>query len=155
MERVYNELTSIINSFYTKYKDLDENIASPQPTDREWSPKEIIGHLIDSASNNHQRFIRLQLIDELIFPDYFPDNKRWVEIAHYTEMDFADLLLLWKHYNLLIARIIRTVDPETLDNCWLLDGNKITLDFLIRDYLAHLQNHLQQFHDTVGHVNGR
>jgi len=154
MEKVYNELTEIIKAFYSKYKDLDDATASARPADGEWSAKEIIGHLLDSACNNHQRFVRLQLIDELIFPEYGAENQRWIEIAHYTEMDLIDLLLLWKQYNLLLSNIILKVDREALNNCWLHDGKRSTLEFLMQDYLRHLQNHLQQFEDTVKRAAG-
>lgn len=149
MEKVYNELTALINAFFTKYKDLDEKITAARPPGDAWGTKEIIGHLVDSACNNHQRFIRMQLKDKLIFPDYGADNQRWIQLAHYTEMSFTDLLLLWKQYNLLLAQIIRTVDPATMDHYWQIGEEKRTLAFLMKDYLSHLRNHLQQFEEAV------
>jgi hypothetical protein len=149
VKELASQLLETVNTFYSRYSNVDETSASARPGSEEWSVKEIIGHLIDSASNNHQRFIRMQLTDELIFPDYGRDNCDWVKIARYNEMNLSEVLLLWKQYNLLLAGIIKNLDPHVLEHYWLLDGEKVTLSFLAKDYLRHLKGHLQQFEDTL------
>jgi hypothetical protein len=153
MENVYNELNSIINIFYSKHKDLDNEITSKRLGADSWTLKEIMGHLIDSASNNHQRFVRLQITKELIFPDYSQDNSKWLEIEKYNEQNFSDIMLLWKQYNVLLENIIRKVDKSKLENYWELDGDKITLKDLIIDYVRHLKDHLKHFEDTYEEIN--
>jgi hypothetical protein len=136
-----DQLNSAVGAFYNRYRDLDDDSASKRPAESEWSPKEIIGHLIDSASNNHQRFVRLQIQERLVLPGYGPDNTRWVAIEHYNEMRFSDLLSLWRTYNILIEQIIRTADPEKLQNYWDRGESRTTLMDLMIDYLRHLKEH--------------
>ena len=153
MEKVYNELNSAVEAFYDKYKGLDNDITSKRIDADNWTLKEIIGHLIDSASNNHQRFVRLQIVNELIFPGYGQDNSKWLRIQKYNEMNFADLMLLWKQYNILIGQIIKEVDAGKLENQWInSEGDKNTLLDLMIDYVRHLKDHLQHFEQTLQRI---
>jgi len=138
-----------VAEFYGQYSGLDDALASKRPEKDTWSLKEVIGHLIDSASNNHQRFIRLQITDRLVFPDYGKDNLRWVELGHYNDIGFADLILTWKQYNLLLGKIMEEVDVSSLSNCWKTGGKEITLSELMIDYLRHLESHLVSFKNTL------
>ena len=154
MRDIYLELNSIINGFYDKYKDLDNEIASKKPGVDKWTLKEIMGHLIDSASNNHQRFVRLQIVDELIFPGYGKDNSKWLEIAKYNEMNFSDIMLLWKQYNILIGNIIKGADESKLENRWKnSEGDKKTLKDLMTDYVRHIKDHIKHFEETLEEIN--
>jgi hypothetical protein len=115
-----------------------------------WSIKEIIGHLIDSASNNHQRFVRLQLVEQLAFPDYGQDIIHWARIQNYQDRTWQELLGLWRHFNGQLAHIIRSVDPSCLTHVWMIDAqNSLTLFDLMTDYLKHLELHLDQITDTL------
>jgi len=143
------ELGAAVRAFYDRYHDLDDAPASRRPKEGGWSPKEIIGHLIDSASNNHQRFVRLQIQERLVFPDYGKDNMRWVAIEHYNEIGFNDLLRLWMLYNVLIENIIRRADPVKLQNCWVRGDSKTTLLDLMQDYVRHLKEHTASFGRTL------
>jgi hypothetical protein len=136
-----DELAAAVNAFYAGYHDLDDESASMRPEEGGWSPKEIIGHLIDSASNNHQRFVRLQIQERLVFPDYGKDNMRWVAIEHFNELGFKDLVSLWRLYNLLIEKIIRSADPAKLQNYWDRGESRATLLELMIDYVRHLKEH--------------
>jgi hypothetical protein len=144
-----DELGAVVRAFNDRYHDLDNASASRRPGEGSWSAKEIIGHLIDSASNNHQRFVRLQIQERLIFPDYGKDNLRWVAIEHFNEMGFSDLLAFWMLYNVLIENIIRTADPAKLQNYWDRGDSKTTLLDLMKDYLRHLKEHTASFQRTV------
>ena len=144
-----DELSAAAAAFYDRYRDLDDESASRRPQQGGWSPKEIIGHLIDSASNNHQRFIRLQIQEQLVFPGYGKDNERWVAIEHLNELSFSDVLSLWRYYNILIENIIRKVDPSKLQNYWDGDEGKKTLLELMRGYVDHLKDHLASFADVL------
>lgn len=112
----------------------------PQPG--KWAPIEILGHLIDSASNNHQRFVRLQYESEPTIV-YAPDQ--WVDYQGYIDREPAQLISFWVLYNLHLAEVIKRM-PETLsDNiCIVGKGEKVTLKWLVEDYLVHLDHHLKQ-----------
>ena len=115
-----------------------------------WSVKEIIGHLIDSASNNLQRFVRLQVSESLVFPDYSQDNNAWVSIQRYQEAPWDDLLSFWRLFNHQLSRVIRTTNQNCIAHEWILDENtSITLGDLMIDYLRHLRDHLQQIEDLI------
>jgi hypothetical protein len=139
--------------FYSQYSGLDDALTSKRLSKQSWSPKEIIGHLIDSASNNQQRFIRLQIVDQLVFPEYGKDNLKWVALGHYNDMDFADVLLTWKQYNLLIEKIIEEADVRCLSNCWKTGEKEITLINLMKSYVEHLEGHLDSFENTLRQLN--
>ncbi|MFA5064631.1 MAG: DinB family protein [Dehalococcoidia bacterium] len=143
------QLGDEVDAFYSKYRDLDDESASRRPGEDSWSPKEIIGHLIDSASNNHQRFVRLQIQEKLVFPGYGKDNMRWVTIEHYNDMRYGDVLSLWRAYNVLIGNIIRNADPAKLQNYWDGDEGKKTLLDLMTSYVDHLKGHLATFSITL------
>lgn len=78
--------------------------------------KQILGHLIDSASNNHQQMVRLQHSKDLLFfPDYRQDHDLWIALQDYQHADWTHLVLLWKFYNLHIIQVIHSVDVTKLD----------------------------------------
>ena len=119
-----------------------------------WSRKQIIGHLIDSAANNHQRFVRAQFTDHMVFPGY--EQEAWVEVQHYNDEPWTQLVQLWRLYNLhLLHVMINTPDAvrsqsrgsHTLDRiAWQTVSQRepATLEYFMRDYVAHLQHHLNQ-----------
>ena len=107
-----------------------------------WTRKQVLGHLIDSAANNHQRFIRLQHGDLRGFPGY--DQEFWVQAGAYQHSTWNDLLVLWRSYNLQLAMVIAHLDPATLSAQWV--DRQVSLEFLITDYVDHLQHHLRQIH---------
>jgi hypothetical protein len=150
LKKVADTIEQQINSAAEHWCALTDPILTFRPSEDAWSIKEIIGHLIDSASNNHQRFIRLQLVEELTFPDYGQDNIHWVRIQNYQNRAWEELLGLWRHYNLQLADIIRSVEPSCLNHLWQLDAEKrVTLFELMVDYLRHLEDHLDQINDTL------
>ena len=132
------------------WRDKPEPALKYRPEADAWSPKEIIGHLIDSASNNHQRFVRLQLTESLSFPDYGQDNIHWVTIQNYQERTWTELLDLWCAFDIHIAQIIRSVNPACLSHVWQVDPTtRYTLFDLMVDYLRHLKDHVNQIDDTL------
>lgn len=148
------EVASIIeqaaNSAAERWRALPDQTLTFRPSEDAWSIKEITGHLIDSASNNHQRFVRLQLAEQLTFPDYGPDNNHWVRIQNYQDRTWEEILGLWRHFNIQLAHIIRSVDPACLSHVWKVDlKSSFTLFDLMTDYLRHLEVHLDQITDTL------
>ena len=108
-----------------------------------WSRKEILGHLVDSASNNHQRFVRAQLQPRTSFPPYVQD--RWIEAQAYGERPWAELVELWRQYNRHLLHVMRRVPPTALANvCSVSEDEPSTLRDHMVDYVRHLQHHLGQ-----------
>jgi hypothetical protein len=107
-----------------------------------WSAKQVIGHLIDSATNNHQRFVRLQLEPELRLAGYAQES--WVSIQRYDLCGWNELLETWRVFNLHLAHVVEHIDPIHLPRPWHSANGPIPLGFLIEDYIAHLRHHLLQ-----------
>jgi DinB family protein len=125
----------------------------PRAADK-WSPKEIIGHLIDSASNNHQRFVRAQFTDDLIFAGY--EQEGWVRVQDYQGESWAELVQLWKLYNQHILHVMSLVPEEErrklrykhnlhqIASDSLSESEPVTLEWFMRDYVDHMKKHLGQ-----------
>jgi hypothetical protein len=125
----------------------------PRAVDK-WSPREIIGHLIDSAANNHQRFVRAQFTDDLVFAGY--EQEGWVRAQNYQQANWADLVELWRLYNQHILRVMSLVPDEArvklrykhnlhrIASDSLSENEPVTLDWFMRDYVEHMKKHLKQ-----------
>jgi hypothetical protein len=108
-----------------------------------WSRKQVLGHLIDSASNNHQRFVRVQLYEGLTLPGYAQDD--WVAVQHYQSQPWSQLIELWLAYNRHLLHLMRRVPQQKLGHTFEVgDSGPITLGFLMADYVRHLEHHLAQ-----------
>ena len=122
---------------------ISPEIAGKKLNPSSWSKKEIIGHLIDSAVNNHQRIVRAAQNIALDFPPY--NQNSWVEVQHYNEMDWNDLIELFVRLNLHICRVLEFLPDDVLSNpCNIGKENPVTLKFIIEDYLRHLKHHLDK-----------
>jgi hypothetical protein len=143
MEKIAHELIRLVEDASQKLKVIDDQTAARRPSAGEWSKKEIIGHLIDSAANNHQRFVRAQQEKALSLPGY--DQERWVALQGHQENDWHLLIELWRAYNLHLAHLIRRIDPQALATpCTIGSGVPVTLEFIVQDYLRHLRGHFAQ-----------
>ncbi len=108
-----------------------------------WSRRQVLGHLIDSASNNHQRFVRAMLADELAFPGY--DQAGNVRVQAVQDADWLLLVSLWASYNRYLAHVIGKLPEDKLDmSCRIGNGEPVTLRFVAVDYVEHLMHHLGQ-----------
>ncbi len=151
--------TTVVHAFGQLASVADE-AAATRPAPGKWSAKEIVGHLVDSASNNHQRFVRAQFQEDLVFPGYEQDE--WVVVQRYQDAPWQDLLTLWREYNLHIARVIEAIPLETRirehtrhnlhERAWhpIPPDRPATLDYFMRDYVGHLHHHLLQVQSLVG-----
>jgi len=133
---------------------MTDRQASLKPAPSKWSAKEILGHLIDSACNNHRRFVIVQQMDNLVFDGY--DQVHWVETQQYQSASWQDLIKLWRLYNEHIARIVDLIPPEILGKkhqlhnlhmvAWktIPENEPVTLYYFIDDYINHTEHHLKQ-----------
>ena len=108
-----------------------------------WSRKQNLGHLIDSAANNHQRFVRAQLEPRLEFPGYAQDQ--WVSTQNYQEETWGYLVACWAGYNRHLLHMLAQIPTEKLKHVCVIGGDDpVTLEFLANDYVRHLEHHLAQ-----------
>jgi len=132
---------------------LSEDVVSNRRNSQNRNIKQILGHMVDSATNNTHRIIHLQYQgNPLIFPDYaaLGNNDRWIAIQNYQAENWIDLVQLWKYSNRHIIHVINNVNPDKLDNIWLsaLD-EEVSLRNMINGYLSHFELHLNEIEELI------
>ena len=121
----------------------DQSERFPGATPGKWSPKEELGHLIDSAANNHIRFVRGALEAEFRGPGYAQDD--WVRLHGYGDMPWETIVNVWFQYNTLLAILVKRIPEDRLaTRCFIGAGPPVTLGFVIEDYILHMQHHIDQ-----------
>jgi hypothetical protein len=147
------ELLRLIDEWEPILSQLPEDILTNRRNSQNRTIKQIVGHMIDSASNNTHRIIHLQYqASPLIFPDYanLGNNDRWIAIQNYQNENWLDLLQLWKYSNLHIVHVINNVSIDKLYNVWISALNDtISLKDMIDDYLRHFNLHLSEIYDLI------
>ena len=154
MELLQDRLKRVIDEAQPNLTSVGEESAAYKSHPDKWSKKEILGHLIDSASNNHQRFVRANFQDNLVFNGYVQDG--WVELQQYQNADWQRLIDLWYQYNWHLSILIGQI-PDEVMNKQHLDHNldqiaykkvskeqATSLSYFIKDYIDHLEHHLRQ-----------
>lgn len=143
----------MIAEWEPKLMALDNAIISQRRNRQNRTIKQILGHMVDSASNNTHRVIHLQYQPSpLIFPDYANNgnNDRWIAIQNYQSEDWNNLVQLWKYSNLHFVHVVENVDLSKLNNEWISALNDhVTLEDMITDYLRHFQLHLSEIKELI------
>ena len=143
MQNVMEEFERTIVESYDRLMQFSDAESAEPLSDGKWSRKELIGHLIDSASNNHQRFVRAQMAESHSFPGY--EQAPWVSLQGYEAEAWEDLALLWKSYNQHLAHVISRIPEDKLSlSCTVGNGEPVTLGFIVEDYISHMKHHLSQ-----------
>lgn len=143
MQNALKEYESLIAGSFSRLSSIPDTESSVRTAPEKWSKREILGHLIDSASNNHQRFVRAQLSSEIKLPGY--DQEAWVRTQVYQTETWENLVQLWKSYNLHLLHVAAAFPEDKLKSlCFIGENEPVTLEFLFRDYLRHLKHHLDQ-----------
>ena len=141
MKDIAQQLRSIISTVEPQLSRMNHDEVGSKPAPQEWSKKEILGHLIDSAANNHQRFVRAVNKVAAQFPTY--DQDEWVRLQRYNEAPWSSLVTLWSAYNNHLSHVIECIPGDAESSpCNIEKENPVPLDFVIRDYLRHLRHHL-------------
>jgi hypothetical protein len=126
-----------------RFKQLSDAQASADRGLAKWVNKETLGHLIDSAANNHQRFVRAQFTIPFVWPGY--EQTSWVTLHRYRERPWAELVELWVALNRHVAAVIESVPADKLSTpCTIGDHQPEPLEWWMRDYLRHLKHHIEQ-----------
>ena len=150
------ELTEIIASWEPVFISLPENVRSQRRNSQNRTIKQIVGHVIDSASNNTHRIVHLQYQPlPLVFPNYasFGNNDRWIAIQDYQNEDWKILIQLWKYSLLHVTHVIKNVNPDHLNNEWMAGpGRTITLKSMILDFPRHLKLHLSEIEELMNKI---
>ena len=140
---IADDLLQTAEAAVTRLRSLSDARAAEPRAPGKWSPKQVIGHLVDSAANNHQRFVRAQQDAELVLPGYAQDH--WVATQGYQESSWDDIITLWRAYNRYLAHVIgRIPEGQREVRCTIGANAPITLAFLAYDYVVHLRHHLAQ-----------
>lgn len=154
MKEVIEDFRQTIEDASARLLRIGEADSALRAAPDKWSPKETLGHLIDSATNNHRRFVLAQLKDGLDFEGYAQED--WVSVQCYQDAPWPQLVGLWRHYNLHLAHIMAHTPEEKLRRqhrlhtlnriAWELVEREqpATLEYLMRDYVGHLKHHLRQ-----------
>lgn len=147
---ITNAIIEAIDLWGLKLSNLPEDTISNKRNNQNRTIKQILGHLIDSAANNHQRMIRLQYNSKLTFPDYQQDNDLWIALQNYQNTDWNYLVQLWKYYNIHMVQVIKSVDQTKLENSWQsFEDVKITLKDMIEGYTGHIDLHLNEIQELI------
>jgi hypothetical protein len=150
---LYNFRDTIVNAT-ARLREVSDADSRKKDSRDSWAPIEILGHLIDSAANNHQRFVRAQFTDDLVFNGY--EQNQWVSSQRYLDESWTAVIELWSAYNLHLLHAVSVIPEDvltkprslhTLDQIAFnpVDKNEAaTFEYLIRDYVDHLRHHLDQ-----------
>ena len=136
-----NRLEFIIHNIPEILQEVGDKEMSEKPNAEKWSKKEILGHLIDSATINHQRFVRGQFEHN---PEISYDQNKWNEYSFYQEIETQQIIKFWTIYNAQLIEIIKRIPCKNLNNQIKIGDNLLTLEFIINDYVEHLEHHLKQ-----------
>ena len=147
MKELSERLLFVVNAAEPRLRAISDLESTKPVLSGGWSRKQVIGHLIDSASNNHQRFVRASLQDSLDFPGYDQDGN--VRVQEIQKVEWPLLVGLWATYNRYLAHVIAELPASQLETiCRIGSGEPVTLAFLATDYVTHLTHHLSQIGGT-------
>ena len=144
IENVINRLNFLIDKTPSLLIQISEDKLSEKPARNKWSKKEIIGHLVDSATNNHHRFVRAQFETN---PEICYNQNEWNKCSYYQQIDSKQIILFWTVYNRQLIEIIKRIPKENLKRQIKVGDNLLSIEFLITDYVAHIEHHLKQVFD--------
>lgn len=138
------QLTLIVEKAPSMLTQISEEKMSEKPAPNKWSKKEIIGHLVDSATNNHHRFVcgQFEAIPEIRY-----DQNGWNKYSFYQQIDSKQIILFWTIYNSQLIELIKRIPTDNLKRQVKVGDNLLTIEYLFIDYVEHLEHHLKQVID--------
>jgi hypothetical protein len=152
-DKVSQEILTLINEWEPILTALPDDTISLRRNSQDRTVKQIVGHIVDSASNNTHRIIHLQYQQTpLIFPNYatLGNNDRWIAIQDYQNEDWMTLVRLWMYSLLHIVHVIKNINPDKMNNEWISGpGEKVTLEVMVTDFPRHLRLHLSEINELI------
>jgi hypothetical protein len=146
-------IISNVNQWEKRLQQLPADVITQRRNSQNRTIKQIIGHMIDSASNNTHRMVHLQYQPSPFeFPNYatFGNNDRWIAIQNYQDEDWSCMIQHWKFANLHVAHVMANINPEKLENQWIAGPEKmVSLKNMATDYLRHLELHLNEINELI------
>jgi hypothetical protein len=153
IDKICLEIIALVNDWEPILSTLPGDVISQRKNSQNRSVKQIVGHIIDSASNNTHRIVHLQYQPSpLIFPNYatLGNNDRWIAIQNYQNEEWMTLVQLMKYSLLHICHVIRNVESDKLGNKWISGPDeKVTLKSMIIDFPRHLKLHLSEINTLI------
>ena len=145
---IFEEIIELVQAYSSRLSVLDESFVKEKPSSESWSIQQVVGHLIDSAANNHQRFVRAQTGESLVFPKY--NQNHWIHAQNYDSCSWQQLIEFWRMYNFHLAHVIRQIPDEKMRvKCTITPSEPVSLSFLIEDYVAHLKHHINKINERA------
>jgi hypothetical protein len=142
-------LQELIDRLPARLHALPSSKVGNKPAPDAWSAKEELGHLLDSAANNHQRIVRTQLEEHPAMPGY--DGDAWVALHQYQNRDWPALIDQWAALNSQLLSAAEAVpDSAWTRTCTIADSEPLTLQFVFDDYIHHMLEHLRHMGVAVG-----
>ncbi len=148
---VLNLLRDLLQRVPGRLENLSKDTVESKPTPSGWSPKEELGHLLDSAANNHQRIVRAQFENNPSMPGY--DQNRWVAVHAYQRRDWSELIEVWQATNRQLLAAAEAVPDSAWSRTLTVAGSEpLTLQFVFDDYVTHMMHHLQHIGIEVNDI---
>ena len=144
IETAIEQLNFLIERIPSMLIQISDEKMSAKPEPDKWSRKEIIGHLIDSATNNHHRIV-LGQFEDIHIVGY--DQNKWIKFSYYQDIDCEQIISFWTIYNRQLLEIVKRIPMESLKRQIQKGDNSFTIEYLISDYVKHLEHHLKQVVD--------
>lgn len=141
MQPPVEALRYLLDTVPAELAELSDSTAALKPSPEKWSPKEELGHLLDSAANNHQRIVRALMEDQPAMPGY--EQQRWVQAHVYQKREWRELIDTWMALNRQLLVVAEWVaDSAWTRTCTIAGSEPVTLRFVLTDYVAHMAHHL-------------
>jgi hypothetical protein len=152
-DSISQEIISLVTEWEPVFERLSNNTISVRKNSQNRTIKQIVGHIVDSASNNTHRIVHLQYQPTpLIFPNYatLGNNDLWIAIQDYQNEDWMTLIRLWKYSLLHIIHVIKNINTDKMKNEWISGpGEKVTLEAMVTDFPQHLRLHLTEINELI------
>lgn len=143
----------IVDGFDVLLQSTDPSLTHVRVAEGAWTLTEIVGHLVDSAANNHQRFARLISGNLEQFPPY--EAETFVTVQQYDGCDFAEMAKFWRQYNWMLMHIMRAIPATALENKWQRPDGAKSLWTLIEGYSEHIQMHTDHYRERMQQIKNQ
>jgi len=155
-EAIREELSQLIPLWEEKLSALPQKTITNRKNSQDRSIRQIVGHMVDSATNNIHRVIHMHYQESPVrYPDYanMGTNDKWIAIQNYQEEDWGELVQLWASVNRHMVHLIGQIDESFLNQQWISALNeKISLKAMITDYQKHFKLHLNEISALINQL---
>jgi len=151
---VLNLLRDLLQQVPGRLEKLSPDTVERKLAPSTWSPKEELGHLLDSAANNHQRIVRAQFEDKLVMSGY--EQNRWVAAHTYQRRHWKELIEIWQAINRQLLAAAEAVPDSAWPHTLTVAGSEpMTLQFVFDDYVDHMLHHLEHIGIEVADIKSK